>query len=157
MSVRDGAVAAIALSALAIAAAYGSVLLPGQTPGWGPWVFVAGVNLLILAFMTLGAARSGRGVGILALPIALTGVILGIAFAALLVMPPADPADPALFLGLPPRAAVVLYGIGLLPVLVLPLAYALTFDELTLSEDDVARVRAAGDEFRRAAAPGNQT
>ena len=48
-----------------------------------------------------------------------------------------------LWLGLPPRAAVVLYVIGFLPVLVLPLAYALTFDALTLSEADLARARAA--------------
>jgi len=44
----------------------------------------------------------------------------------------------------------VLIGIGLLPLLVLPLAYALTFDEMTLSEADLARVRDAA----RALAPG---
>jgi hypothetical protein len=38
---------------------------------------------------------------------------------------------------------VILYGIGLLPVLVLPVAYGLTFDAATLSEADLERVRAA--------------
>jgi hypothetical protein len=46
-------------------------------------------------------------------------------------------------LGLPRRAAIVLYGIGLLPLFVLPVAYALTFDEMTLSEEDLERVRRA--------------
>jgi type II secretory pathway component PulM len=54
-----------------------------------------------------------------------------------------DPADPTLFLGLPPRAAVVLLGIGLLPLLVLPIAYALTFDEMTLNEADWEKIREA--------------
>ena len=143
MSLRRGAVAAIAVAALAIAAAYASVPLTGGTPGWAPWLFVGGIDVLLLALMTLGAARPGRGVGRLVIPFALTGIIIAVGFGALLILPPADPADPTLWLGLPPRAAVVLYIIGFLPVLVLPLAYALTFDELTLSEADLARARAA--------------
>ena len=39
------------------------------------------------------------------------------------------------------RAAIVIYGIGLLPIVVLPVAYAITFDTQTLSESDIARVR----------------
>ena len=143
MSLRRGAVAAIAVAATAIAAAYASVPLTGGTPAWAPWLFVGGIDLLLLALMVLGVARPGRGIGRLVIPFALTGAILAVGFGALLVLPPADPADPTLWLGLPPRAAVVLYVIGFLPVLVLPLAYALTFDELTLSEADLARARAA--------------
>ena len=143
MSLRRGAVAAIAVAALAIATAYASVPLTGGTPVWAPWLFVGGIDVLLLALMTLGAARPGRGVGRLVIPFALTGIIIAGGFGALLILPPADPADPTLWLGLPPRAAVVLYVIGFLPVLVLPLAYALTFDELTLSEADLARARAA--------------
>jgi hypothetical protein len=56
-----------------------------------------------------------------------------------------------LWLGLPARAAVVIYGIGLLPIVVLPVAYALTFDTQTLSADDVERVRAMGKENRERA------
>lgn len=143
MSLRRAAVTAIAVAALAIAAAYAAIAVTGGTPRWAPWLFVAGIDLLLLALMTLGAARPGRGVGRLAIPFGLTGVIIAAGFGALLLLPPADPADPTLWLGLPPRAAVVLYLIGFLPVLVLPLAYALTFDELTLSEADLARARAA--------------
>jgi len=59
-----------------------------------------------------------------------------------LVMPAETESSP-LWFGLPARAAVVLYGIGVLPLFVLPIAYALTFDSLTLSEADLERVRAA--------------
>jgi hypothetical protein len=37
----------------------------------------------------------------------------------------------------------MVYGVGLLPALVLPLAYARRFDAATLSADDLARLRAA--------------
>ena len=56
-------------------------------------------------------------------------LVLAVGFGAVLLLHPASPTDPTLWLGLPPRAAVILYGIGILPALVLPLAYALTFDE----------------------------
>jgi hypothetical protein len=38
---------------------------------------------------------------------------------------------------------VIVYGVGLLPLLVLPLTYALTFDAEILTEEDLARVREA--------------
>jgi hypothetical protein len=40
--------------------------------------------------------------------------------------------------------------VGLLPLFVLPVAYALTFDQTTLSEDDLARVREAARAARAA-------
>lgn len=142
-NVRRAAILAIGASAAAIAAAYASIPLTGGTPRWAPWLFVAGTDTIVVAFMALGAARPGRGVGRLALPFALTALVIAGGFGALLLLPPADPADPTLWLGLPPRAAIVLYVVGFLPVLVLPLSYALTFEELTLSDADLARVRAA--------------
>jgi hypothetical protein len=58
-------------------------------------------------------------------------------------MPAETGADAPLWLGLPRRAAIVLYGIGILPLFLLPFAYAWTFDAMTLSEEDLARVAAA--------------
>ncbi len=94
--------------------------------------------------MVIGAARRG-GVGRLAWPFALVFVLVAGGFALLLTLPPADAADPTLWLGLglPPRAAVLLYGIGLLPILLVPVAYAATFDAMTLGEADLRRVVAA--------------
>ena len=66
-------------------------------------------------------------------------VVLIAGFGAVLVMP-AETAGSVLWLGLPPRTAIVLYGIGVLPLFLLPLAYAYTFDTMTLSEDDLARI-----------------
>ena len=100
-------------------------------------------SFAMVATMALGAARTGQphgGLGRLAIPfVAVLLIMLG-AFAAALLLPAAG--EP-LLLGLPRRAAIVLYGIGLLPVLILPVAYALTFDELTLTEEDIERVREA--------------
>jgi hypothetical protein len=59
-----------------------------------------------------------------------------------LALPP-ETEGAALWLGLPRRAALVLYGIGLLPVAILPVAYARTFDSLTLRPEDLERIRAA--------------
>jgi hypothetical protein len=53
-------------------------------------------------------------------------------------------AESRLFLGLPAGAAIVVYGIGLLPLVILPVAYALTFSAMTLTDADLDRVRAAG-------------
>jgi len=54
---------------------------------------------------------------------------------------PIETVSTPLWLGLPPRAAVILYGIGVLPLFVLPIAYAVTFESLTLNETDLERVR----------------
>ena len=143
--------AIISISALAIAAAYGSTLREGGAPAWAPWAFVLGMACLLVAVMVLGASRPGRGVGRLAIPFGLVWFILAGGFAAVLILP-AHP-DTPLWLGLPRGAAIVLYGIGLLPVLILPLAYALTFDSITLSEADLERVRAEARRARAATAP----
>jgi hypothetical protein len=43
---------------------------------------------------------------------------------------------------------VIVYGVGLLPVVVLPVVYALTFDADTLRPEDLARVVSAGRDAR---------
>ncbi len=148
---KRSALAGLVLSTLLIAAGYASAFLPGDPPRWAPWALAMGTSAIMVASMALGAVRRG-GVGRLALPFAATFLVLAGGFAAALVLPPTDPADPTLWLGLPPAAAIVLYGIGLLPLLFLPLAYALTFDEMTLSEADLARVREAARALAPAAA-----
>lgn len=140
---------------LMIAAAYGSALLPGEPPAWSAWSMGIGTAVVMVSAMALGAARQG-GVGRLKLPFAFTFLVLAGGFCAVLALP-AEPAGAPLVLGLPLRAAIVLLGIGFLPLLVLPVAYALTFDEMTLSEEDLERVRRAARELQRAAAPASAT
>lgn len=141
---------------LACAAAYGSAFLPGPPTAWAPWALGMGTATVMVAASALGAARAGRGLGRLRVPLALVFLILAGGFAVALRVPPPDPANPVLFLGLPAGAAVVLLGIGLLPLLVLPVAYALTFEATTLSAADLERVRRAGAEFRAARAAASR-
>jgi hypothetical protein len=144
---RRTSLAALVAGTLAIAAAYGSAFLPGDPPAWAAWALGTGQAVVMVAAMALGAARPGRGVGRLKWPFAFVFLVLAGGFGAVMVLPPETPGSP-LFLGLPLRAAIVLLGIGILPLLVLPVAYALTFDEMTLGEDDLARVRAAARALR---------
>lgn len=137
------ALRALFLSIAAICGTYVWVVLRGVAPAWAPWVVAMATTLAMVATMILGAARRGRrngGLGRLAIPFLVTFLLVAGGFALALLLPAAG--EP-LVLGLPRRAAVVLYGVGLLPLFVLPLAYALTFDEMTLSEHDLERVRRA--------------
>ena len=147
------AFAVLALAALSIAAAYAAAFLPGGAPKWAPWPMALGIPAALVAVMVLGAARDGR-VGRLAIPFAFSGVVLAGGFALALALPANEAAGVPLYLGLPLRAAVVLYGIGLFPIVVLPIAYALTFSEQTLTAADVERVRLAGEAWARSRAAG---
>ena len=137
------ALAALVAGTLLIAAAYAAQMLLGSAPGWAPWAYLVGMSTAMLAMLVLGAARSRTGVGRLALPIACMYVLLLAGFGMALTLPPETTADATLWLGLPRRAAIVLYGIGVLPLFLLPIAYALTFESMTLREEDMARVAEA--------------
>ena len=143
------ALSALALSALAIAASYASAFLPGGAPAWAPWPMALGIPAALVAVMVLGAARDG-GVGRLAFPFAFSGLVLAAGFALALALPADERAGSPLYLGLPLRAAIIIYGIGLFPIVVLPIAYALTFHAQTLNAGDLERVRQAGEAWARA-------
>ena len=140
---RTAAVLGLVISTVLIAIAYVAVLATGGTPSWAPWCYMIGTSTVMLSTIVLGASRGRGGVGRLAVPFALIYVLLLAGFGAVLMMPPETGADAVLWLGLPRRAAIVLYGIGVLPLFLLPIAYALTFDSMTLSEADLARVAEA--------------
>lgn len=140
--VRRVAFGAIVLGAVGIALAYASAFASPAIAAGGAWTMAVALPVCMVAMMTFGAVRNGRRVGALALPFALVFALVTGGFLLAMALPP-DRVGDALWLGLPRRAAVILYGVGLLPLFVLPLAYALTFDALTLSDEDIARVRAA--------------
>jgi hypothetical protein len=102
-----------------------------------------------MSLMALGAARRGT------LPASLVWTFVGMfvlcagAFCYALAMPAGEGAGGALLVGLPIRTAVLLYSVGVAPIVILPFAYALTFDRSTLSEHDLATVRAAHDAMKR--------
>jgi hypothetical protein len=139
----SGALVVVLASAIGNAVAYLSAFAEGDTPRWALWVFVLSTVSLLTAIIVLGARRSGRKLGVLTIPIGLVALILLGGFSAALLAGPVT-AESRLFLGLPAGAAIVVYAIGLLPLVILPVAYALTFSAMTLTDADLDRVRAAG-------------
>ena len=137
---RPIALGTLLVSAVLIAIAYIGALVSRTVPVWAPWALMIGTSTIMLAMMVLGASRAGAGIGRLTVPFAAMFVVLIAGFSAALLLP-AETAGAPLWLGLPRRAAVILYGIGVLPLFVLPIAYAMTFESLTLSEADLERIR----------------
>ena len=141
---RVAAVVVLFVSIAAIAAAYGAALVTRGTSVWAPWMAAIAVPVALTAIMILGAVRGDEGIGKLRIPFAFVALILIVGFLAALTLPATESPASRLLLGLPLRAAIVIYGIGVLPIIVLPVAYALTFETQTLSAEDVERVRELG-------------
>ena len=133
----------LAASCGLVAAAYAALFLSPGAPGWAPLALAVGANGAIKSLMAIGAVRNDT------MPRSLLWTFLGLfllcagAFVVALVMPPQEGAGAPLLLGLPLRTAIVLYGVGVVPIAILPFAYALTFESSTLSEDDLVRAREA--------------
>jgi hypothetical protein len=140
MMIRRGALGGVLVALLAIGAAYASAFASGGAPGWAPWAMAVGTTLLMVSTTALGAVRAGR-LGRIWVPLAAMLLLMGGGFCLALAMPGGETVESSLWLGLPRRAAVILFGVGLLPLFFVPVSYALTFDATTLSEADLARVR----------------
>jgi hypothetical protein len=137
---RVARIALVAATA-AIAAGYAAAFSRAGTPAWAPWSVACGIAVSLAGIIVLGAARGRGGIGRLAIPFAFVFLTLIVGFGLLLGLPANESAASDLWLGLPLRAAIAIYGIGLLPAVVLPIAYALTFSAQTLSAEDVERVK----------------
>jgi hypothetical protein len=138
---RTAAVATLFISVLAIAVGYAAAFARTGAPSWAPWLLALDIPIALGAIMVLGAARGNRGVGPLKIPFAFVVGTLAVGFGAALALPATEGPLSHLWLGLPLRAAIVIYVVGLLPIVVLPIAYALTFETQTLTAEDVERVR----------------
>ena len=146
---QKGALLALVLSTVAIAAAYASAFQSGGAPDWASWALALGLATCMTSITLLGVtsgvrARSG-GAPLTIVLASLAGVwaLMAICFGLALVLPAESAAEPRLWMGLPRRSAILIYGIGFLPLLVLPFAYAFTFDALTLPPEELERIRAA--------------
>ena len=146
---RRRTLALVVVSFLVVAVGYGGAFAPGGAPAWAPWCLALGINGALMSLMALGAIRRDR------LAPALRWTFIGMflwcssAFAAALVLPAREGAAGPLLLGLPLRAAIVIYGVGIVPVLVLPFVWAFTFESETLSEEDLRRLRDAHASMKR--------
>ncbi len=141
----------VIVSFVTVGIGYAGAFFPGGEPSWSPWCLAIGTNGALMSLMALGAMRRGS------LPCTLVLTFVGMfllcagAFVAALALPANEGVGGALLLGLPLRTAIVLYGVGVVPIFILPFSYALTFDSNTLSDGDLERVRAAHAEFVRRA------
>ena len=151
---KRAALLTIFFSMVAIAFGYASAFLPNGTPRAAAYVFAIATAAMMVAALVLGAGRSDRPLGVLKWVFAFCFIVLAGGFTLALRASPVTAAD-RLWLGLPPGAAIILYVVGVLPLLVLPLAYAFTFERTTLSEAELAelRVKLAALREREAAKP----
>ncbi|MEO7456047.1 MAG: hypothetical protein ABIY52_07275 [Gemmatimonadaceae bacterium] len=141
----------LALSCVLVAFAYAAQFLssPSPAPVWAPISLALGANGIIITLMAIGAVRRDTMPRSLAWTFAGLFILCAGAFVFALVLPAREGAGGPLLLGLPLRTAVLLYGVGVVPIAVLPFAYALTFESSTLSEHDLEAVRAARSRMQR--------
>ena len=138
----------LAASCGLVAVAYAAMFASASQTSWAPVVLAIGANGVIMTLMAIGAVRHDT------MPRSLVWTFIGLfvlcagAFVVALLMPVQEGTGGVLLLGLPLRTAIVLYGVGIVPIAILPLAYALTFESSTLSEGDLERVRAAHERMR---------
>lgn len=138
--IRAFLLSAVYISTGLIGLAYALAFFPGIAEIWSAGAMVLGVSGVMVSTTGLGVVRRGR-VGRVGL--VLTGVflLLVLCFSAALLLPLEGSGDQELWLGLPRRAAIVLYGVGLVPLLILPFAYVLTFSESAIGDADLERLR----------------
>lgn len=145
------ALALLATGLCAVAASYGATLL-GRAASLAPWWLALGTTASLAGLALLGAARRGRRTPTLVVATAAAFVSLAAGFVVPLAMPAPDAATP-LLLGLPRPTAILLLGAGLVPLVLLPIAYGVAFEREVLSPEDLAAFRAglgtgAGDSAR---------
>ena len=126
-----------ALAFLAVASPLLLVLFAVPVPG-AEELFAVLVMVYPVALIVLAVARNGR-VGVLAVPLGILLVFLVACAVAMLALRGQVLTAPWLG-GLPLGAAVQLYGVWLAPLLLVALAYALTFDRFELRQEDLDRL-----------------
>ena len=138
------AIALIAASVALILLAYVTAFFPAAR-SVGGWIMALGLVLNVTGGLTLGAQHGRPASRVFVAAIVLTAALIGIGLAVGLWSVGATLTAGAtkVVLGFPSKTAVLLYTVAVVPLVVLPLVYAFTFDRLTLSDDDLTRVRAA--------------
>jgi hypothetical protein len=126
--VRSGSIAVLACSSLMLVIGYGATWWPGGAPRWVAVCFALATVLQLCAFCLLGAVRRDGRVGSVVAGVAVMGVLVGGALVYAILA--ADPgATEELVLGMPRRAALVLYGVGVAPLVVLSVVFVWDFEK----------------------------
>jgi hypothetical protein len=129
------------VAALLIAAGYAAAFGGPAGSHAGAWLLAAGNALLVPCAMGLGAPLRGRLGNVLALALAACGLVIFAAIGMALIIRTPESAATALTLGFPRRTAIVLLGVGVLPMVLLPALFALTFDTGVFHADRLAALR----------------
>lgn len=136
------AVLATFLGTAGIAVAYALAFASPGVARHGPLVMAIAMPVCLLGALMLGAAPIRRSVGraagssrttFIAVAATLVLVLVASGFLFALYLPQETVAS-RLWLGLPLRAAIILYGVGIAPLFILPLVYAVTFAERETDE-----------------------
>lgn len=135
------AIRGIALAALLILAGYAMAFGGEAWSRRGAVALIAGNAILAAATLALGAPVRGRWRRAIAVALGGTALLLAGAMMTAVLLPPPDTADP-LYLGFPLGVAVVLLGAGMLPLLVLPALFALSFDAAAFDPSRIGQLRA---------------
>jgi len=114
---------------IAIGAAYAAAIALRTAPWWAPWLLVVGAAGASVGLFVMGAATRGPVSRPIAALLGALFIVLVVSFGAALALPAGEGPGGRLILGLPTRLAIVFYGIGFVPLIALPLAYALSFTE----------------------------
>ena len=141
------ALLALFVGALLILLAFVAAWSAPTAPTWGVWAMILGSALTMAAATAMGAGNSHvprAGVRFVAV---FLFVVITAGFGVPLLLP-AEVADSPLILGLPLRAAIEIYGVGLLPIVVLPLMFARYFRSAGLDEKALAELRRKCAELR---------
>ncbi len=136
------AVLATFLGTAGIAGAYALAFASPGVARHGPLVMAIAMPVCLLGALMLGAApirrsvdRAGESLRTTVIAVAATLVLVLVASGFLLALYlPEETAASRLWLGLPARAAIILYGVGIAPLFILPLVYAATFSDKETGE-----------------------
>lgn len=120
----------LSVGAVLAASAYAAVF--GGVDTLAPWLLAAGATLVLAGLGLLGA---GEGRPRLAAAVLAACAFTFVGFAlGLLLAPPT--AEGPLWLGLPRSTSILLVSAGLVPLVMLPLAYGLLFHRERLVDDE---------------------
>ncbi len=121
---------------------------------WSPWCLAIGTCGALMSMMALGSIRRGKIAP--ALRWVFAGMFLFCAgcFCVALALPANEGAGGPMLFNFPLRSTIVLLGVAIVPILVMPFAWALTFESSMLSDADLQQLREAQ---RRMADGGRQT
>lgn len=116
----------LAAGAAATGISYAATIIGGAAPSWAAWPVAFGGAAAMVGLFVVGAASRGPIRPPMALLLGALLVVIFAAFGAALAMGPPATGTEKIVLGLPLRLAVVFYGIGVLPLFVLPVVFAMT-------------------------------